>query len=307
MSGAGDGGKREWKRFGWQGITLTVPADWEMVSTKGDFDSGFVSLADSSRARLQLKWDRGHGNTDPAESASRYIRGLRKEAKKDDVDITVNRQLSLTSLPGKKIECYEWISDNRGTGMVSRCDECDRLVHIVLLAEPDEALRNLSRTVFASLEDHPENERIAWNFYDVKFESPSELPLKRSSLKTGCIRMQFQDRSEELEFVRVSLAQMLLKKNTLAEWFEDFYGDELKRHSYDISSHEYHGHEGLLLEGRPWLLFDPWRIIGWGKIMRAACWHCEDTNRIFIVGHGSRKREDLMEQIVQTTVCCADE
>jgi hypothetical protein len=177
---SGKGGQRDFKRFAWQGIRLTVPSSWEMVSTRGDFDSGFVSLADSSDVRLQVKWDQGSAKTDPSDSAARYIRGLRKQADKAEEEITVNRHLSLASLRGKRLECYEWISDNRGTGMVTVCEACDRVVHLVILGRRDESLRNLSRTIFASIEDHPDDDELLWKFYDVEFRSPEDLPLKRS-------------------------------------------------------------------------------------------------------------------------------
>lgn len=301
---SGNGGQRDFKRFGWQGIRLTVPSNWEMVSTRGDCDSGFVSLADNSEVRLQVKWDRGGAKTDPSDSAARYIRGLRKQAKKDDQEITVNRHLSLASLRGKKTECYEWITDNRGTGLVSVCEECKRIVHLIILGRPDESLRNLSRTLFASLQDHPEDDELLWRFFDLEFRSPENLPLKQSELKTGCIRMQFQDRSEQLEVVRSSLARMLLKDTSLKEWFEDFYSSGLKRTSYEVAEHRYKGHEGLKMDGRPWLVFDLLRPFGRGKKLRAACWHCEESNRIFIVSHLSKQGPEVFERVVETTVCC---
>ncbi|MFP4175948.1 MAG: hypothetical protein ACOCR1_01775 [Planctomycetota bacterium] len=304
MIASNNDNRRQLTKFGWQGISLTVPEQWGLVSTRGDYDSGFVALADEDTQRLQIKWEEGNNDSDPSEAANKYIRSLRKDYESDEQELQVNRRLNLATLPDKKVECYDWIGENRGTGMVSRCDDCHRMVHIVITGGPKESLRNLSRTVFASLQDHAIEERIHWKFYDIEFYSPAELALKRSELKTGCIRMQFRRKSQEIEFVRSSLAQMLLKKQSLKEWFTDFYADKLKRKSWDISAENLKGHEGLMLTGRPWLICDPWGIVGTRKKLRVACWHCQETNRIFVVGYGGRHNEHMLEDVVNSTVCC---
>jgi hypothetical protein len=116
--------------------------------------------------------------------------------------------------------------------------------------------------------------------------------------------MQFQKRSEQLEVVRASLARMLLRETALKDWFKEFYSSGLKRTSYEISQRNYHGHNGMFLDGQPWLFFDPLRLVGRGKKLRAACWHCEETNRIFIVSHLSKQQPKIFQRVVETTVCC---
>ena len=296
---------RQFKTFGWQGIRLTVPAEWEMVATRGDWESGYVALADGSAMRLQVKWDPAVKGTDPSDAASRYIRELRKQAKKDKAEITVNRQLNLASLSGKKLECYEWVSHKRGTGMVSRCDDCDRVVHVAVLGKKDESLRNLSRTVFASLRDHPEDGETLWKFYDVEFRSPATMRLRRSELKTGCVRMQLTGKRREAEVVRVSLAAVLLAKQSLREWLEEFYCSELKRMGREVRQETFHGHAGVRVDARPWLILNPTRLIGRTRRLAVACWHCEDSNRIFIVGHAAiRGDETEMRNLVHSVRCC---
>ncbi len=301
------GESRDFTTFAWQGIQLTVPDNWDMVTTRGEYNSGFVSLADEDRVRLQVKWETDKADSDPADATSRYIRELRKQAKKNSTDIDVNRRLNLASLQGKTIECYDWRSDNRGTGMVSRCDKCDRMVHVVVLAAPDQPIRNLARTIFASLKDHPDSEEILWDFFDLRFRTPASIPLKRSDLKTGCVRMQFRKKSEELEVVRASLAKLLLKDQSLKNWVLDFYESELKRHTYEITHRHIRDHEAIQIEGRPWLVLDPWRIFGKGKSLQIVCWHCTTTNRIFLLGYGSRSEADLLPDVIQSTACCENE
>ncbi|MFP4029069.1 MAG: hypothetical protein ACLFWL_14860 [Candidatus Brocadiia bacterium] len=307
MAASSSNDKQNFTTFAWQGITLTVPEEWSVIVTRGDYDSGYVALADESQMRLQLKWDEAEKNADPSGAATRYIRELRKNAKKEKNEITVNRQLNLANIRGKKIECYEWVSANRGIGMVSICQKCRRVVHVAVLGDRDESMRNLSRTVFASLSDHPENGEMLWKFYDVEFYSPGGWRLHYPELKTGCIRMPFRKKREELEFIRVSLAQILLSESSLSEWFRDFFESELKRKSCTTRETQVKRHEAIEAEIRPWLLFDPLRLIGKGKRTRVKCWHCPESNRIMLVhysGRGGPEVDKLLDFTVETMKCC---
>ena len=298
-------GARDLKAFGWQGINLTVPGSWELVSTRGRYDSGYLGLADDAGVRLELKWDLVRGKTDLAEVANKYIQELRKQAKKSRTDITVKRDVKLAVLKGKQIECYEWTADTRGTGMVSRCEECRRLVHVIILGKPDESLRKLARMVFASVKDHSEDGKHLWQFYDMQFAVPKDIPLERSELKTGCIKMLFEKRSRHVEFVRVSLAETLLADKSLRKWFDGFYTAPLKHWHCKITDAQFKGHSGLRLDGKAWLVVNPTALLGGRRLMRLACWHCDASNRLFIVRHNSpRGEEEVFEQAVESFQCC---
>ena len=299
---------RDFGKFGWQGINLTVPTEWELISTSGDFSSGYASLADQSRPRLQIKWDTADKETDPGGTVSRYVREVRKKAKKEGIELSVERHLNLASHRDKKVETYEWVGSERGLGMVANCGGCERIVHLAVLGEPEEQLRNLARTVFASLTDHPEEGGHRWKFYDVLFMSPAEIPLKRAHLKTGCIRLLFEKKGRQLEFVRVSLAEVLLGRQDLEEWFSEFYESELKHWGANITDRNWKEHAGLAVEGEPPLIFNPGRLLGRRKTFRAAVWHCAPSNRIFIVRYSGRGTDaETFREAVSGTACCNQE
>ena len=298
-------GARNLKTFAWQGIRLTVPSDWELISTRGTYEAGYVGLADRSMLRLQLKWDRARGAAAPSETVTAYVRQLRAKAKKSKTDVKVSRELKLASLKGKEVECYEWSADEAGTGMVSHCDECRRVVHVAVLGEPGEALRHVSRTVFNSLKDHAEDGAVAWSFFDLAFSVPQRMHLHHHELKTGCIRMAFRHKGEEMEFVRVSLAKVLLAGKSLKDWFREFYGSEFKHSRVDASDATLGTHAGLRVKASPWLVANPGRLFGRRRVTRVLCWHCEATNRLFIVKHCGRENEEaVFEQAVESLKCC---
>jgi len=301
-------GRRDLKRFGWQGIGLTIPKGWELVSTRGDYRTGYAGLADDKNVRLEMRWDSAQGTAEPSDAAARHIQALRKEAKKDQTDIAVRRDVKLVSLQGKEIECYEWRAGTQGAGMVSRCDECHRMVHLVVLGDSAEPLRGLSRTIFSSLQDHPEGGGLLWRFYDVAFCSPADLPLQQHELKTGCIRMFFGRARRRLEFARVSIASVVLGQQGLGEWFKGFYGPSLKRWRYKIDEAPSKGHSGVRLAGEAWLVADPGCLLGKRREIRVACWHCEPSNRLFIVRHSApRGEESVFEQAVSDVQCCPEQ
>jgi len=298
---------RRLKTFGWQGINLTVPHAWELVASRGSYEAGYASLEDEADVRLEVKWESPGKKASPSEVAGRYIQELRKKAKKDRTAITVRRDVNLAAPKGCQTECYEWTAAVRGAGMVSHCDGCHRLVHLVVLAMGDEPLRKLARTVFSSLRDHSEDDQVFWSFYDVQFSSPRAVPLQRQELKTGCVRMHFQKRHRRIEFVRVSLARIVLAGKSLIEWFKDFYVAPLKRYSYEVSESQIGDHPGVVLEGRPWLIVNPGRLLGRPRQLRVACWHCEASNRLFVVRHdGPRAERSVFDRVTESVKCCPE-
>ena len=299
-------GPRAFKTFAWQGICLTVPESWELVLTQGSFQSGYVRLADEESVRMELRWQSVSNPARPSAAVDSHVARLTKEARKKGLAGQVQRDLNLASPAGKEVECYRWTADRQALAMVSRCGGCSRVVHVELLGAPDEGLKGLGRTVFGSLRDHPEDGTLPWEFFDLRFGSPVGLPLTKSVLQTGCIRMVFSRRFTRLEFLRLSLAQVLLAQKGLKAWFDGFYAAPLKRRRYRLKEGEVKGHPGVELEGRPWLPLNPLRLLGRARLTRAACWHCAETNRILITGYdGPARTAGMFGEAVESFVCCA--
>jgi len=304
---AGGEQARKWqfKTFGWQGIRVTVPEQWELVGTAGDYGTGYVRLADEKQTRLELHWEKSKKPVDPSGLINLYVGKLAKKAKKQKLQLSVKRDLNLASLKGRKTECYSWTSDIQSLGMLSYCEECGRLVHMHVMGEVREPLRNLARTVFASLADHPEDGKVPWRFYDVEFETPAQMNLRKKDLKTGCIHMLFSARRKELEFVRFSLARILLSDRSLKEWFEEFYSKTLKKYRYRIRQEQIKGHDGLFLQGSPSVWRNPLELLGRRWVVRTACWYCPKTNRLFVCGcRAASNDEELWREAVESFRCC---
>jgi len=295
----------EYTTFGWQAIRLTVPADWDMVVVSGDRRRGYLRMADSARVRFELRWESTGAGANPSLAASKYLKSVRKAARSQNAPCQVERHINLAAPPGKEVECYRWEADVQALAMVSLCRTCRRLVHMHVIGSPGEALKNKARTVFASLHDHPESSELLWRFFDVEFTSPEGMRLRSHGLKTGCIRMAFSGKAGELEFVRVSLADMILQKKGLKEWFESFYVGPLKHYLTKTQNKQVRGHDGLEVSGKARLLANPFGILGRRRAVRAVCWHCEDTNRLFICRFSSAAGgQDGIDRAVENFRCC---
>jgi len=297
---------RQLKTFGWQGVRFTVPEDWSLVRAQGDYGDGYLRLADEVRPRVDLRWEKPPKEVNPSEAINRYTTKLVKKAKKEKIVYSLQRDLNLASLKGKKTECYRWSADVQSVGLMSYCEECGRLVHVHVLGTPQESLRKVARRIFASLKDHPEDGKSLWRFYDVEFETPEDMLLQRQELKTGCIRMLFSARGRELEFVKFSLARMLLADKTLREWFEDHYARTLGKYRHRIVERQIAGHAGLVVEGTLSLLRSPAGLFRRRRMIQVACWHCADTNRLFVCGYKFRHGDsEVFEEAVESFRCCS--
>jgi len=294
-----------YRTFAWQGVQLTLPTDWNLTVTRGDRKAGYLRLSDEYRTRLEVRWQQGKRQGLLSRTVDGYIEKLRKDARKEKVSFSVQRGLKLASPPGKEVECYRWTGRQQALAMLSWCPHCRRTTHLHLLGEPEESLKNLARTVFSSFRDHCEGADELWAFYDMRFRAPAGWPLKRHSLKAGLIRMSFGGRGRSLEFIRVSLAGTLLAAKSLAEWFGEFYGKPLKRKSFRITEQTVKGHDGLMLRGETSLFFNPLKVFGRRRVLRAACWHCEPKNRLMICALDAFGRQsELFESVLAEFDCC---
>ncbi len=297
--------RRAYKTFGWQGLSLTVPEHWTLVTTRGGRESGYVRLADSEMPRLEVRWEKSDQLNPPSRTVDKYLSKLRKSARKEGTELEVHRDLRLAAPPGKDVECYRWVGEQQAVAMLSRCTDCLRSVHVQLLGGAGEQLKSLARTVLASLQDHAPDGWDLWKFLDVEFKSPAGPKLKGYKLHAGCIRMPFKQRGLSLEFVRVSLAEVLLSGASLREWFLDFYEKQLRRRAFRLEERTIKSHPGLMLEGRARLYVNPLAVVGRRRVLRAACWRCEQTNRLMICAvDGLEGKVDLFCEALESFKCC---
>jgi hypothetical protein len=294
--------------FGWQGITVRVPADWTLGAIGGDYKQGYARLDDPSMPRLEVKWSDQNVNLDRA--LDKYLAKLGKgrRGRKVQIDDKV-RILSRRSKPHKKLRGFSWSGRERAEGVIWRCDTCKRTVIAQVILAPGERDRALARDILSSLEDHGRDGLITWALYGLQFDAPDHLRLERQKLMAGYLELAFAAGRRKLRVCRWGMADVALADRDLQHWYEV---DQVRRRDvvWDCEPEDVKGHDGLVVDGhRRRFGHRPRRVVERLMRLRIASdfdgrvWHCPESNRIYAVE--SVHHEDLQSvlDVVESVPC----
>ena len=309
----------DWRTFGWHGITLRVPKGWDLGKVTGNARSGYVRLDDLEIARVEVEWRSDPPPRPVSQIVDRYLANLEREASRKATAFDVQRHLHLVkdeeALKGHEYECFRWRADYQAYNLARRCGDCGRLVLVRIFAKRNERLEDVIRSVLASLGDHPEKGMNTWAIYDLMCYVPEEFGLLESGLKSGDIRLTFQDPAAKktdhtLEVEYVSLASVLLSQASLIEWFESFFAKSLKDFEITHQEQAIQGHSGVEVRGRPkprWRqLLKPMPFLSPRprRHMKARAWHCEESNKIYVIRAYSKNPSDGLLEVIPIEVVC---
>src|SRR5262249_11485208 len=124
----------EWITIGWQGVSLCVPEDWSPVSGSAEGETGYLRIASPDTRRLEIKWEEARGAVSVPEALERYLKKLRRAARKSRQELTVKlrpRGLSNLRPAGQAPSAYRWVAEGpearQGCGVVWHCGDCHRM------------------------------------------------------------------------------------------------------------------------------------------------------------------------------------
>ncbi len=294
----------EWSHFGWQGIQFDVPADWNLAVVNGEYPSGYLRLDDEDMVRLELKWE-GRRNRLPLDKVvENYLKQMEDKAKKAKLPFEAKRDVKLVSVDGYDCECLSVKSDFSSYTLAARCHHCGRVVLARVLHKKGQPLKPLAKRVFSTLKDHPEEGALVWQFFDFRFATPEGFALERSDLKTGRIEMFFYDKRDELEVCRAALAQVLLKKRSLKNWFAEYYRKRTKNFLFETEAGRYRGHESLECLGRTSIRKSLFSGLQRRRYMRIRVWRCEQMDKIYVFRLTSTQENDeRFDRFCDLVVC----
>jgi hypothetical protein len=308
--------EREWQWIGWQRITVRVPKDWNLGAIGGDVHSGYFRLDDPERPRLEVKWERPKpGAMDLGRAVERYLKSLRREAKRRRFDIEVQRDTRLLSKRKKRkpmLECFRWQADEQGHGAIWYCEVCDRLVMAQVTGPREENLEPLAREVLLSLEDHSREEGWdTWGVYELLCQVPSQYALEEQQLKTGMVELLFVAGRSTLRITRYGLANVLLKEVPLSVWCAYQRRREWRRFQVEEEEVGEQPHRVVHFRGRQpgWLpRFRVWLYHRFRQplpsVLDAVAWECPQSNKIFLIEHvRDEEEEPLWEELWRRTRC----
>lgn len=306
-----------WSDFGWQGLRLRVPDDWNLGRVEGDRRSGYARLDDPEIVRVELEWRTANARVrEPVETlVDRYLASLEKKATKSGVRFSAQRRARFLSdrrwLEGSEHELFTWEADFRAHNLALRSG-AGRIVLLRLLSRLDERPSPAVETVCRSLQDLSAEAEWPWSVYGMTFTVPAELTLESHKLRSGHIQLSFERGKEICRVQRLSLAAMLLKGAALADWYPVFCRQDLRDLVVELLPGEVSGHAALQVAGRPrsrWrqlLRPLPWLNPRPRLRLDGRVWQCPASDKICIVDHLFRREEeqgDLAQRIADGYVC----
>lgn len=305
----------EWAEFGWHGIRLTVPADWNPGKIEGDEKSGSVRLDDSEIVRLEIEWKDARGDDRVGMIVDRYVEGLAKDAQKQKRTLQVERGADCPGLDLSDVDAGEffiWHSGFRVHTLACYSPVSDRFIFIRVMARPDESLKQPLPQLLNSLQDTARDAPKRWGLYDLVFTPPAGYGLEEYDLKSGHLRFRFQQGASIFQIDRLSLAEMLLRDRTLSEWYTDFFRKDLRHTALDTQEAQVMGHnQGIQIYGKP---RSRWRALlqplpFWSArprlYLEGRAWACPESNKIYVVQSYWKRRDQApdIEACTRRVIC----
>ena len=328
--------------LGWQGVRFVLPPEWNMTGFSMDRESGYIraDAPGQSALTVQIRWTQA-GQPEQktvyhvvAPLVRKWLRKPAPPAPKVDLKASLEKILKDTAKQAKKAKStfessskpekiegedgertainFSWSGEGRGQGKIWHCTVCNRILvaQVVGLAKDGGAIGAVASQLFSTLQDHAVGGYDRWALYDLQADIPEDFKLEEQKLLSGYLRLVFQRGAERIVIDRWGLANMALKKFTLAEWLRNHALARLKRMAHD----EFEGERGHTIEkytgklsllgtlkalrdGRGGLRRLPTRYTG-------GVWLCEESNKIYAVQtlHNPRS-EELWAEVAARCGC----
>lgn len=299
-----------WLPFAWQGVKINIPADWNPGKITGEANNGGVRLDDSQIVRLELEWKEARGDDRVAQIVDRYIEGLAKNAEKQKSKLRVERTVPLNNLNlphMQNVEFFTWESNFIVHTLACYSPLSDRLLFVRIMAKRDESVEDILPLILNSLEDTDPKIAQPWALYDMQCTSPAGYQLESFELKSGHVRLKFEQENNTLLIDRLGLAKTILSKRQLDNWYPEFFGKDV-RHLHIDTHLKTEDNQYLTINGRPksrWRgLLQP--LPFWNMRPRqqltARVWTDFEENKIFAVHGFWKKQEDApdMEACIES-------
>jgi hypothetical protein len=212
-------------RFGWQGIAIDVPREWELASFDGDEANGTASLDDGTRMRLRVRWSAGRDRTPRVEAAvARYRRSLAKASRKRVAFETLDVGFLPPSFRRDKTTVpFRWEDDFAAYGMAWHCQTCRRTALVEVTVPSAVEDRKQARKILTSAVCHRDDGRSLWAAYGFAFLAPESYNLVKPDLRPGRLTFPFQGakKGRWLRVERWGMASQLLRNAPIERWPEE--------------------------------------------------------------------------------------
>jgi hypothetical protein len=304
--------------IGWQGLTLTVPSDWNIGVIGGDRQSGYLRIDGVTMPRVEIKWQQaGKAGVDLERTLEKFLKGFTKEISKRKTPVEIRRHVKVLSKRQKRksdILGFAWKADHQGCGMLWHCPDCDRIVIAQVLGTLEEDVPHLASKVLSSLEDHGKQGWDTWSVYGLEFQMPAAFLLEKHKLLTGQLELEFvRQKTQRILVSRWAMADTLLKEATFEEWMtyslRQRHGKEYRFTLQESTTIK--GHLALIYAGRIKPIIQRVKDASVRFVLRrprpilcVQAWHCAPSNKIFATHFFlPPHQERLVEEVTESVGC----
>jgi len=322
----GAAARKDWKTVGWQGMTLSAPAAWNLVGYGGDAKAGNLRL-DNGELQAQgvlgmdIRWIPVKGKITDADLEKRlrqYLDSVEKSARRQKISAVVQiKEMTDARHPERMgLRAFTWKADRRAVGRIWHCTECGRVVIAQVLGGTRSDFAATAADVLQTLECHAEDpDWRTWSLYDLHTQLPSDYALLgKPQLMNIYVQLPFGlgTSADTITVEQWGVANVQLRNAYLDQWFRDKNRAHEGHLRYAGRESSAQGHLALALTGRrTGLLY--WLSQGIQQVTRlqkpatyfeARVWECPETNKIFLVQSFSRRPQpEVIEEIVERTRC----
>ena len=335
--------------IGWQGIRFSLPSDWNLTGFSMNRDNGYLRVDAPGEATMtiQVRWLNA-AKPEPtggppniyalaAPTIRKWMRRPEPVLPKPDLRANLERMLKETAKQARKSKAtfqstikaektegidgertaihFSWTGQGRGQGKIWHCKTCNRVVlaQVIGLATQQKAqaaINVIASRLFANFRDHALEGYDRWALYDLQVDVPESFRLEEQKLLAGHLHLEWARGGERIVLDRWGLANMTLKKFTLAEWFQNQALVNVRTLTRN-EDHTVHGHESVRYSGSLALMSrlralrdSKASLKGFPSRYEGGIWTCPNSNKIIAVQTlFNRQTQDLWEDVVSRLLC----
>lgn len=296
-----DFGPELWKLVAWNGVSLRVPAQWEV----GSLGTSYLLLADETGPVLELKWQQ----LKRFFSHKAHLKKLaRLSSSTPGLDFEVTQIPDEWQHPLRSFEArsFKWQGQEvSGKGAILYCSNCGKASLLQFYQKGSRDDSQVPVEVLETFRDHSEDGMVIWALFGLRALTPQRFGLVRYRFQPGHYQLELQWGQEHITLSRWGPADVLLKNGDLLNWFSKSYGEIDRSNVPLLTKFRYNGN--LAIRGQSQRL-DTTATRIWAKVARKLphvwirVWHLSSDNQILgVVARGPKGLDESMLEEICTS------
>jgi hypothetical protein len=214
-----------WKEIAWNGVCFKVPDSWEI----GQIGARHLILEDDSGPTMEVKWGPVKGKFSHQAHLKRIGVFQTRKLKKAVIKWSLPPQWK-KALPGFQTSGFSWQTETKsGRGVILYCPACHNAALIQFLLPKSTGSDKIPPAVLRTLQDHREDDQIAWSVFDIRAIMPAKFKLEHHRFEPGNYELAFAHGSQKIFLYRWAPASVLLTERDLSQFakmISDFCGGD---------------------------------------------------------------------------------